>query len=74
MCLGVPARVIHIEGSEATVVLGSIEYKASLLLLNNVNEGEYILLHAGFAIEKIDRQEAEETIRLFNEISNLEKE
>jgi len=74
MCLGVPARVIHIEGSEATVILGSVKYKASLLLLNDVNLGDYILLHAGFAIEKIDCLEAEETIRLFNEISNLEKE
>ncbi len=74
MCLGVPARVIHIDGSEATVALGSVEYKASLLLLNNVNPGDYVLLHAGFAIEKIDPVEAEETIRLFHEISNMYEE
>ena len=74
MCLGVPARVIHIDGSVATVALGSVEYKASLLLLNNVNPGDYVLLHAGFAIEKIDPAEAEETIRLFHEISNMYEE
>ncbi|MBE0647767.1 MAG: HypC/HybG/HupF family hydrogenase formation chaperone [Bacteroidales bacterium] len=74
MCLGVPARVIHIDGPEATVVLGSVEYKASLLLLPDVNPGDYILLHAGFAIEKIDEREAAETIRLFNEISNFDVE
>ncbi|MCK9423061.1 MAG: HypC/HybG/HupF family hydrogenase formation chaperone [Bacteroidales bacterium] len=74
MCLGVPARVLRIEGSEATVAIGSVEYKSSLLLLNNVEVGDYILLHAGFAIEKIDPEEAEVTTRLFNEISNIEPE
>jgi len=74
MCLGVPALVTQIKGNEATVRVGNVEYNSSLLLLNNVNTGDYILLHAGFAIEKIDRHEAEETLRLFNEISDLEKE
>ena len=74
MCLGVPARVICIDGSVATVNIGSVEYKSSLLLLNDVEVGDYILLHAGFAIEKIDPEEAEETIRLFNEISNMQEE
>ena len=74
MCLGVPARVVRIEGTGATVVIGSVEYESSLLLLNDVEVGDYILLHAGFAIEKIDPAEAEETIRLFNEISNMNEE
>jgi hydrogenase expression/formation protein HypC len=74
MCLGVPARVIRIEGTEARVIIGSVEYTSSLLLLNDVDVGDYILLHAGFAIEKIDPEEAEETIRLFNEISNMNAE
>ena len=74
MCLGVPARVIRIDGSEAIVIIGSVEYKSSLLLLNDVEVGDYILLHAGFAIEKIDPVEAEATIRLFNEISNMAEE
>ena len=68
MCLGVPARVMHIEGSEATVALGDVEYKASLLLLNDVEVGDFIILHAGFAIEKVDPREAEETIQLFKEM------
>ena len=68
MCLGVPARVMHIKDSEATVALGDVEYKASLLLLNGVQVGDFIILHAGFAIEKVDPREAEETIRLFREM------
>jgi hydrogenase expression/formation protein HypC len=68
MCLGVPARVLNIEGSEATVALGDVEYRASLLLLNDVRVGDFIILHAGFAIEKVDPEEAEDTIRLFKEM------
>jgi hydrogenase expression/formation protein HypC len=68
MCLGVPARVKSIEGSEATVSLGDVEYKASLLLLNDVQVGDFIILHAGFAIEKVDQKEADETIRLIREM------
>jgi len=74
MCLGVPARVIRVEGNVATVNIGSVEYESSTLLLNDVAVGDYVLLHAGFAIEKIDPEEAAETMRLFNEISNLEEE
>ena len=68
MCLGVPARVTHIEDSEATVTLGDVEYRASLLLLNDIHVGDFIILHAGFAIEKVDPKEAEETIQLFKEM------
>jgi len=74
MCLGVPAKVVRIEGQEATVAIGSVEYQSSLLLMDDVKVGDYILLHAGFVIEKIDPAEAEETTRLFNQISNMEQE
>ena len=70
MCLGVPARVLHIDDTEAIVAIGDVEYKASLLLMNDVKVGDYIILHAGFAIEKVDPEEADETIRLFLEIEN----
>lgn len=69
MCLGVPAKIVSIENDYAIVTLGSVEYKACLRLLRDVSIGDYIILHAGFAIEKVDRAEAEETLRLINEIS-----
>ncbi len=69
MCLGVPAKVIKIEDKTATVSLGGVEYKAGLQLLENVRVGDYILLHAGFAIEKVDPEEAEETMKLIREIA-----
>lgn len=68
MCLAIPAKVIRVEGSQALVSIENVEYTASLLLLDDVNPGDFILLHAGFALEKIDPEEAEETIRLLHEI------
>ncbi len=68
MCLGVPAKVVRIEGTDAIVALGDVEYRASLLLLPDVREEDFIILHAGFAIEKIDEAEAEETMRLLRAI------
>ena len=68
MCLALPARVIRVDGDVALVAIGNVEYTASLALLENVNPGDYVLLHAGFAIEKIDPDEAAETLRLLREI------
>ena len=68
MCLAIPAKVISIEGSSALVAIENVEYNASLLLLENVNPGDFVLLHAGFAIEKVDPEEAVETMRLLLEI------
>lgn len=71
MCLAIPAKVISIEGKSAKVLIEDVEYSASLLLMDNVLPGDYIMLHAGFAIEKIDQKEAEETLRLLNEVSGF---
>jgi hydrogenase expression/formation protein HypC len=68
MCLAIPAKVISVEGSKALVVIEDVEYNASLLLLEDVRAGDFVLLHAGFAIEKVDPKEAAETMRLLLEI------
>jgi hydrogenase expression/formation protein HypC len=70
MCLAIPAKVISIEGSNALVTIEDVEYKASLMLLDDVKPGDFVMLHAGFAIEKVDADEAAETLRLLNEIAN----
>lgn len=69
MCLGIPARIIEINETHARVLIGSVEYNANIALLDDVVIGDYIILHAGFAIEKVDPDEAAETIRLIEEIS-----
>jgi len=69
MCLAVPVRVIQIDGLKALVELGGLTRQASIMLVPDTQVGDYVLLHAGFAIQKLDEKEAEETIRLFAEIA-----
>ena len=68
MCLAIPAKVISVDGLTARVTIDDVEYNASLLLLNDVNPGDFIMLHAGFAIEKVDPKEAAETLQLLLEM------
>jgi hydrogenase expression/formation protein HypC len=72
MCLSVPAQVVKIEGQMADVSVGGAFFKAGLHMVDNVRVGDYILLHAGFAIQKISEKEALETISLFKEMNDLE--
>ncbi len=65
MCLAVPMRVKRIgESGTATVEFGGITKKVNIQLLKNVKHGEYLLIHAGVAIEKVDQKEAEKTLQL----------
>jgi hydrogenase expression/formation protein HypC len=68
MCLAIPAKVLSVTWPTALVAIEEVQYNASLLLLSDVKEGDYVMLHAGFAIEKVDAQEAAETLRLLNEV------
>jgi hydrogenase expression/formation protein HypC len=74
MCLSVPAQVIRIEGQMADVSIGGAVFKAGLHMVEDVKTGDYILLHAGFAIQKISEKEALETIRLLKEIEDIEED
>jgi hydrogenase expression/formation protein HypC len=69
MCLAIPAKVIKVDGASALVTIEDVEYQASLLLLDDVRPGDYIMLHAGFAIQKVDAEEAALTLRLLNEVA-----
>jgi len=70
MCLSIPVRIISIEGNMADVSAGGSIFKAGLQMIGNANVGDYILLHAGFAIQKISEEEAEETLKILREIDN----
>lgn len=70
MCLSIPAKVIEINGNMADVSVGGTIFKAGLQMVEDVEVGDYILLHTGFAIQKISEDEALETIRLLNEIED----
>jgi hydrogenase expression/formation protein HypC len=70
MCLSIPVRIVSIDGVMAEVSAGGTLFKAGLHMIENAEVGDYILLHAGFAIRKISEKEADETLKLFEEISN----
>ena len=74
MCLSIPAKVISINSGTARVSVGGAEYNAALDLIDDVRVGDYILLHSGFAIQKIDEDQAMETMRLLNEVIEKEKD
>jgi len=67
MCLAIPAKIESIEADRATVDIRGLKRKIGLALLPDAQVGEYVLLHAGFAIQRIDPGEAEETYRLLEE-------
>ena len=68
MCLAVPAQVLSVEGQEAEVDIGGVRRRISIVLTPEVRDGDYVLIHTGFAINVVDEQEAQETLRLFAEI------
>ena len=70
MCLSLPARVISVNGDVAEVSVGGAVFSAGLQMVPDVTVGDYILLHAGFAIEKLSEEEALETLRLLKEMDD----
>jgi len=74
MCLSLPAQVIFIEGDMAQVSVGGVVFRAGLQMVEGVKVGDYVLLHAGFAIEKIKEEEALETLRLLKEMEDTMSE
>ncbi len=71
MCVAVPAKIVQIEEDSATVEIGGSESKARLDLLEDVKVGDYVLVHAGFAITTVDEDHARETLDLLREVGML---
>jgi hydrogenase expression/formation protein HypC len=67
MCLGIPGKIIEIKGDTATIDVAGTRKDASLRLMEKASVGDFVIIHAGFAIEKVDTQRAEETLRLIRE-------
>lgn len=73
MCLAVPSKIIRIKNSTATIDVYGAQRDISLLLIDeDVNIGDYVLVHAGFAIQKLQQDIAEETLGLFKKLFELE--
>jgi hydrogenase expression/formation protein HypC len=71
MCLAVPAQVLSIEGQEAEVDFGGVRRRISVVLTPEVRVGDYVVIHTGFAISVLDQLEAQETLKLFQEIEEF---
>lgn len=73
MCLAIPSRIIYIDGFNATVDVYGARRDINLMLMpEDAGIGDYVLVHAGFALKKVDQEAAEESIRIIKDI--LEEE
>ncbi|MBU1006824.1 MAG: HypC/HybG/HupF family hydrogenase formation chaperone [Candidatus Omnitrophica bacterium] len=68
MCLAIPMKILKIEGDRAVVSAGKVERRIGINFLTNPAIGDYVMVHAGFAIEKLDPKKAKETLRILEGI------
>jgi len=68
MCLALPMRIVAVDGALATIAAAGLEQRASLALVPDARVGDFVLVHAGYAISVIDEAEAKETYELLREI------
>ena len=71
MCLGIPVRVVDIQKNVAKVDVGGALREIALDLCPDVSVGEYVLIHSGFAIQKLDEEEARETLDLLRQLAEV---
>jgi hydrogenase expression/formation protein HypC len=71
MCLAIPSKIVKIEDNVATIDVDGIKREASLLLIENPEVGDYVIVHAGFAINKINEEDALESLKLLKEAASL---
>ncbi len=74
MCLALPARIISMDmaNDTATVALGEVKREVSLALVEDVSINDYVLIHVGYALNKVSEEEAEKTLALFAEAGLLD--
>ncbi|MFC5303268.1 HypC/HybG/HupF family hydrogenase formation chaperone [Azospira restricta] len=68
MCLALPCKVVAIDGETATIDVSGMKKDISLALLDDVAVGDYVIVHVGYALTKLDPDEAEKTLALFAEM------
>ena len=70
MCLSIPAKILSVNGTTAKASVGGAIVNTSLHLVDDVKPGDYVLIHTGFALQKISEAEALETIRIIRELES----
>ena len=71
MCLAIPAKIVEINDGMGTIDMDGTKREVSLLLLNDAQVGDYVIVHAGFAIHKIDESEAMESLKVLREMADI---
>jgi hydrogenase expression/formation protein HypC len=74
MCLAVPVQIKSIDGKEAEAEIGGVSRRISLWLTPEANVGDYVLVHTGYAINVLDQDEAEETLKILEEIAAFDED
>ncbi len=74
MCLALPMRITALDGARATIAVEGLQQECSVMLVPDAAVGDYVLVHAGFAISVIDEAEAQETYDLLREIGAFEED
>jgi len=70
MCLAIPAKVVQkLDNDQAVVEVGSVRNNISLMLVDGVEVGDYVIVHVGFAITRLDVEEAEKSLALFEDMT-----
>jgi hydrogenase expression/formation protein HypC len=73
MCLAVPVRIVQLEGDTAVGEVGGVQREVSVMMTPGVKVGDYVIVHAGFAIQRLDPQEAEENLAIFREMARRDE-
>ena len=71
MCLAVPVKIVSIDGDQAETEIGGVRRRVSIVFTPEAKVGDYVLLHTGYAISVVDEAEAEETLKLLEEMASL---
>ena len=71
MCLAIPSKITRIENNMATIDVDGVQRQASMLLLEDAAVGDYVIVHAGFAIHKIDEAAVMETLKFLKEAADF---
>lgn len=77
MCLAIPGKIVEIVDEEnhiAKVEVGGVRRSVNIGMLDDISIGDYVLVHVGFAMSKIDEQQAEETLRTLQELGSYQEE
>lgn len=71
MCLAIPVKIVSTDGDQAEAEIGGVRRRVSIAFTPEAKIGDYVLLHTGYAIGVVDEAEAEETLKLLEEIASL---